>query len=223
MCTITFFLKTIIDFYKRFGYLQKKNTNSFYIFPTTKEEVIDVIDDLDCSKSNGPHSIPTDIFKFIKLIVSESLSIIINLSFSTGVFIDNLKVSKIIPIYKGKGSNMSYCNYRPISLLSNRDKVIEKLMFKRLYCFLTKYKVFYNLQFGFRENHSTTHALIYLTEEIRKALDKNLFSCGVFVDLQKAFDTVDHDILLFKLDHYGVRGVENNWFKSYLSNRKQYG
>ena len=159
------------------SYLQTKNENSFFIFPTTKEEVIDVIDDLDCSKSTGPHSIPTDVFKFIKLIVSESLSDIINLSFSTGVFIDNLKVSKIIPIYKGKGSNMSYCNYRPISLLSNIDKVIEKLMFKRLYNFLTKYKVIYNLQFGFRENHSTTHALIYLTEEVRKALDKKLFLC----------------------------------------------
>ena len=91
-------------------------------------------------------------------------------------------------------------------------------MFKRLSCFLSKYNIIYNLQFGFRENHSTVHALIYLTEKVRKALDDNCYSCGVFVDLQKAFDTVDHEILLYKLN----RGVENDWFKSYLSDRKQF-
>ena len=128
----------------------------------------------------------------------------------------------MIPIYKGKGSTLECCNYRPISLLSNIDKIVEKLMHKRLYSFLSKYKIIYDLQFGFRKNHSTTHALIYLTEKVRKALDDNCFSCGVFVDLQKAFDTVDHEILLYKLNHYGIRGVENNWFKSYLSNRKQF-
>ena len=95
-------------------------------------------------------------------------------------------------------------------------------MHKRLYSFLSKYKIIYNLQFGFRKNHSTSHALLYLTEKVREALDSSCFSCGVFVDLQKAFDTVDHDILLYKLNHYGIRGVENNWFKSYLSNRKQF-
>ena len=145
-------------------------------------------------KATGPHSIPTDIFKLIKLIVSESLSDIINTSFSTGIYIDDLKISKIIPIFKEKGSNLDYCNYRPISLLSNIDKIIEKLMFKRLYHFFSKNDVLYNLQFGFRENHSTIHALIYLTEKVRKALDDNCYSCGVFVDLQKAFDTIDHDI-----------------------------
>ena len=204
------------------SYLGKRIDKSFFIFPTTREEITDVINELDCTKATGPHSIPTDIFKFIKLIVSDSLSDIINTSFSTGIFIENLKISKVIPIFKGKGSDLDSCNYRPISLLSNIDKIIEKLMFKRLYCFLSKNNIIYNLQFGFRENHSTTHALIYLTEKVRKALDDNSYSCGVFVDLQKAFDTVDHEILLYKLYHYGIRGVENDWFKSYLSNRKQF-
>jgi len=204
------------------SYLGNKIEKSFFIFPTTKEEILDIINELDCMKATGPHSIPTDVFKIVKLIISESLSDIINTSFTTGIFIQSLQISKVIPIFKGKGSNLDYSNYRPISLLSNIDKIIEKLMFKRLYCFLSKNNIIYNLQFGFRENHSTTHALIYLTEKVREALDDNSYSCGVFVDLQKAFDTVDHKILLYKLNHYGIRGTENDWFKSYLSNRKQF-
>ena len=95
-------------------------------------------------------------------------------------------------------------------------------MHDRLYCFLEKYECIYNLQFGFRKGHSTTHSLLHLTEDIRKAIDENKFAIGVFIDLQKAFDTVDHNILLKKLHHYGIRGTANKWFDSYLSNRSQF-
>ena len=96
-------------------------------------------------------------------------------------------------------------------------------MYKRLYTFLNKNNVIYNLQFGFRKQYSTCHALINnITENIRKALEDGNIGCGVFVDLQKAFDTVDHMILLAKLNHYGICGVSNDWFKSYLSNHNQY-
>ena len=107
-------------------------------------------------------------------------------------------------------------------MLSNIEKILEKLMYKILYTFLNKNNIIYNLHFGFRQQYSTSHTLINITENIRKALDNGNIGCGVFADLQKAFDTVDHQIQLAKLNHYGIRGVTNDWFKCYLSNRNQY-
>ena len=139
----------------------------------------------------------------------------------TGVFPSVLKTAKVVPVFK-KDLKLHYSNYRPISLLSNIEKIIEKLMYKRLYTFLNKNNIIYNLQFGFRQQYSTSQALINITENIRKALDDGNIGCGIFVDLQKAFDTVDHQILLAKLNHYGICEVSNDWFKSYLSNCNQY-
>ena len=143
------------------------------------------------------------------------------MSFSTGQFPSFLKIAKVTPIHK-KQSKVEYTNYRPISLLSNNEKIIEKFMYKRLSDFLDTNNLIYSLQFGFRQKHSTTHALINLSESIRKTLDEGSFDCGIFVDLQKVFDTVNHKILLHKLECYGICGVCNDWFKPYLSDRKQF-
>ena len=222
--SITSELQNKIQYYgKDFStFLINSNPNNFFIKPTNVVEVINNINDLSSNKALGPNSIPTDIFHLIKLSVAQPLVNIINLSFEKGIYIDDLKFSKVIPIFKDKGSDLDFINFRPISLLSNINKIIEKLMHERLYSFLLKHKCIYELQFGFRGGHSTTHALIDLTEDIRKAIDDNMYAVGVFIDLQKAFDTVDHKILLKKLDHYGIRGVANAWFKSYLCNRKQF-
>ena len=131
------------------------------------------------------------------------------------------KVASVMPIHK-KGGSLDCNNYRPVLLISNLSKLIEKLVHNRLYNLLEKHKLLYEHQYGFQKKHSTNHALIDITEKIRSALDQNIFACGVFIDLQKAFDTVNHDILLHKLDHYGIRGLPNKWFQSFLSGRSQY-
>ena len=109
-----------------------------------------------------------------------------------------------------------------LSLLSNISELLEKLMYSRLYRFLDIFQCLSEFQFGFRANHSTSHALISISEKIREALDSDHYACGVFLDFQKAFDTVDHNILIAKLKHYGVHGIANDWFLSYLHNRTQF-
>ena len=203
-------------------YLSNRVDSNFLFRSADTEEILRIISSFVNSKASGPNSIPTEVLKLLAPILCFPLKEIINISFATGIYPDKLKLAEIIPIYKNKGDPHLVVNYRPISLLSNLNKIFEKLVHERLYSFLELHDCIFELQFGFRTKHSTNHALMSLTEMIRNALDNSKFACGIFVDFQKAFDTVDHNILLEKLEHYGVRGLANNWFKSYLSNRQQY-
>ena len=136
----------------------------------------------------------------------------------TGVFPDLLNVA-VIPIYKDDEADLPK-NYRPISLLSSFDKLLEKVVYTRVKSFLDKHRVLYKCQFGFRSNPSTTYALLDVLDYIYTSLNQDVF--GVYIDLKKVFDTVSHKILLTKLEHYGIRGLALNWFSSCLSNRSQF-
>ena len=202
-------------------FLKNSSNTSFFVSPTDKTEIENVISSLDSNKSVGPNSIPTKVLRLLKNDISSQLSEIFNISFSSGVFPSILKTAKVIPVHK-KDSKLDFSNYRPISLLSNTEKISERLMYNRIYKFFSANNLIYSLQFHFRQKYSTVHALNSLTENIRKNLDEGNIGCGIFVDLQKGFDTIEHDILSSKLEHYGVLGLANEWSKSYLSNRKQY-
>ena len=130
-------------------------------------------------------------------------------------------VVQVVPVYK-KDSKLKCSNYKPISLPSNMEKVLERPIYTCYYNFLEMNSVIYELQFGLREKYLTSHALIHLTDKIGEQQDSVNFPCGKFVDLQKKFDTVDHEILIPKLNHYDIREVAKNWFSSYLQNRLQY-
>ncbi len=203
------------------SYLENINDSTFFISPTAPYEISDIINLLKIGKSTGPNSIPIKLLKILSVCISSPLSDIINESFQSGIFPAKMQQAKVIPLFK-KGCPLTASNYRPISLLSVFSKITEKLMYKRLYNFLEEHKILYDLQFGFRAKHSVNHALISLTESIKNSLDNKKFGCGIFLDLQKAFDTVNHKILLDKLEHYGIRGTALAWFSSYLSNRSQY-
>ena len=147
---------------------------------------------------------------------------LINLSVSSGTCPDMSKVAKVIPVYKNKGENYLFSNYRPISMLPVFSKIVEKLIYSKISDFLVRYEILFKSQYGFRKGHNTTHATLDFLQTIESALKANEYAIGIFCDLSKAFDTLDHEILLTKLDHYGVRGTWLAWLRSYLTNRHQY-
>ena len=177
-------------------YLKNRNQLNFLIAHISNEEVLAIINQLE-NKSTGPQSIPIKLLKLIPDLILIPICRIINHSFMTGVFPDALKISEVIPIHKG-GSTEEINNYRPISLLSVFDKIIEKLMHKRLYEYLQERNILFQNQFGFRKNNSTTFAFLEITEKIKETIDNKKYGCGIFIDLRKAFDTVNHEILLKK-------------------------
>ena len=201
--------KIPLTFISPTSYLKHRVSTNFTLTPASNADIMTLILKLDDSKSSGPDNIPIKLLNISAPLIVPHLVIIINKSFESGIFPDALKLAKVIPIY------------RPISLRSTLSKIFEKLMHLSLYKFLENNKVIYQSQFGFQKNKSTTYSLIEIVESIRTCIEHKHYGCGIFIDLKKAFDTVNHDILLQKLEHYGIRNTSLSWFKSYLTDRKQ--
>ena len=169
----------------------------------------------------GWDDITPQILKMIHHSVNHPLVYMTNLSLQQGIFPKELKIANVLPLFKACDPCV-FNNYRPVYLLCILSKVYEKVMYNRLLTFLEDYNVLFENQFGFRKLHSSYMALMVLTDKLIKSLENGEYVIGVYLDFSKAFDTVDHAILLSKLSHYGIRGNALNWFISYLSNRKQY-
>ena len=201
-------------------YLRGNYVNSFFFGPVSSDDVSNIILSLK-NKRGDTQCIPTVFYKYINPVLSPLLTHLINLSISTGVFPDTLKIAKVSPIYK-EGDSRVLGNHRPISVLPDLSKVFEKLSYNRLYDYLCKNNVLFTGQFGFRRGVSVVNAIQNYLQFAYRELDRNNYIFSLFLDLRKAFDCVDHTILLSKLKFYGVRGVSHDFFRSYLSNRFQY-
>ena len=194
--------------------------HAIVMHPTSEEEIRKIIDKLKTGKACGPDVISASFVKHGKNFLAGFLSNLINECLPEGIFPTCLKRALVVPIHKN-GATDSPNNYRPISLLPCISKIFEKVIFKRMVDFCVSKKVLSEKQFGFRKKHSTQHALTHLTDFLLEKLDNSETSVAVFLDLSKAFETVNHRILMNKLYHYGIRGVAYDLIKSYLSNRKQ--
>ena len=203
------------------NYLGNHNPSTLFFVPTDREEIIGIINKLEGKKSSGHDEIDNFLLKTIILSIATPLAYIFNLSLSSGIVPDNIKIAKVIPIFK-KGDTSETKNYRPISILPSLSKVLERIVFIRTTDFLNKHNIFCESQFGFRANHNTTQAILKCIDTLSCSIDQHLHTIAIFLDFSKAFDTINHDILLVKLSHYGVRGKALEWFRNYLSNRKQF-
>lgn len=191
-----------------------------FFFDFSAFEIHKLILSLKSSNSSSHDLISSHIIKNISLFIADVLCYIFNLSVRKGVFPDSLKTSVVIPLHK-KGDTLDMNNYRPISLLSVFSKVFERGMKNRIMSFLTRTEFFSNLQFGFRSGKSTEDALLKFCSEIYKSINESNIPAALFIDITKAFDMVDHELLIAKLFKAGFRGFVFDWFRSYLTNRNQ--
>ena len=204
-----------------YDYMGQQCPNSMFINPVNEDEVVNIIKSCKPKHSQDCDDINMYVLSKVTDQIVKPLVHIFNLSFSSGIFPSEMKTAKVIPLFKS-GDRSDFSNYRPISLLSQFSKVLEKLFNFRLEQFLISNEILSNCQYGFRSRMSTVHAALELIESISTAIDNKKHCAGVFIDLKKSFDTVNHDLLIKKLFFYGIRGTANAWLNNYLTNRNQY-
>ena len=202
-------------------YMKNEVKNSFVFSPTSTFEIHTLIDKLNNKKSSGYDLISNSILRETKDIIAPYLNVLFNKCISQGIFPDSFKTAQVIPLFKG-GDKEDPNPYRPIPLLLSIGELFDKLISKRIINFFNKYEIFSSHQFGFRSNFATEYPVIDIHEKLVKNLDEGLSSCAIFLDLAKAFDSVDHSILIRKLKHYGIRGLPLQLLRSYLSDRNQF-
>ncbi len=200
-------------------YLGAASNNSMFLDPIDPQNVLDITRKIKPKHSSGHGNISAKLLKETIHIIKDPITHIINRSFETGIVPDQLKIAKVIPIYKSS-DNTILNNYRPVSLLSSFSKIIEKIMYTKFLSFLNSKNILYKHQYGFREKHSTIHPLLHLLNHCAEANNKQPkeHTLAIYCDLSKVFDVINHKILLHKLIHYGLRGIVNKWFQNYLSN-----
>ncbi|CAB4044229.1 Hypothetical predicted protein, partial [Paramuricea clavata] len=175
---------------------------------------------LKSTKATGLDDVPPGMIKDASQYIAAPLAYIINLSLSSGIYPAQWKNAKIIPVYKS-GSVSELDNYHPISILPAISKIVERLVHDQLAKFLEDSSLFSPTQFGFRSKYSTGLAVTYFTDTIRKKIDRRKLTGAVFIEFRKAFDTLNHAVLIKKMEMLGIRGVQLKWFTGYLSNRQQ--
>ena len=195
-------------------------TSKFDFIFTNESKVLKVIKKLSSFKATGLDGLSTKILKIASPMVSQSLTFLFNIIIATGNFPTEWKKARVSPLFKA-GTRNELENYRPISVLPVISKVFERILYDQLYSYISTHNLLTNKQFGFRRLHSTMTALLGSTNSWQLNMDRGLFNIVVFVDLKKAFDTVDHEILIQKLELYGLSNASLGLMQSYLSERKQ--
>ena len=196
-------------------------TTKLFLFPVDTEEIFNIISSLENKSTAGHDGISNKLLKLVASVVSYHVAKLINRSIQEGFFPVCLKTAKIIPLHKN-GNFENPSNYRPISLLSSLSKVFEKVLNARMVEFLEKHQLFSNDQFRFRPKRSCAHGIASVTELMRNVIESQKIGFACFIDFQKAFDTIDHSLLMKKLQNLGFRGKVNTLIASFLSDRKQF-
>ena len=202
-------------------FMHPPQPNSLYMTPTTEQEIYAITMRMKSKRSTGHDNISTHQLKMLLPAILSPLRIIFNRTLDEGIFPQQLKHAKVKPLFK-KNEKHLLTNYRPISLLPSISKVLEKLIHKKLYSFLTGKKILSDRQYGFRPKLSTADALCTFLSDTYCQLNSQHITIAAFLDLSKAFDTIKHSILFHKLHNYGIRGIPLNLIKSYLTNRSQH-